>query len=66
MAAKRSGGDVPLPAAKRAALLMSTLDIGPACGEEDLNVKVLQVSSCGLCCTNTCYLKRAGTEQEVK
>lgn len=44
MATKRPGGDAPLPAAKRAALLMSTLDIGPACGEEDLNVKVLQVS----------------------
>lgn len=48
--AKRPGGDVPVPAAKRAAGLMSTLDIGPASGEEDLNIKVLQVRS-KLSCT---------------
>ena len=36
-------GSVP-PAAKRTSLAaMSPIDIGPACGEEDLNVKVLQV-----------------------
>ena len=40
--AKRPGGEASAPAAKR--LAMSPLDIGPACGEEDLNMKVLQVS----------------------
>ena len=42
--AKRPGGEASAPAAKRPSLAMSPLDIGPACGEEDLNMKVLQVS----------------------
>ena len=40
---KRPGGEVPVPGPKRITLAMPPLDIGPACGEEDLNVKVLQV-----------------------
>ena len=47
MAAKRpapdgSGG----PPAKKISLVFSPLDIGPAGGEEDLNIKVLQVKKC--------------------
>ena len=46
--ASPSGGEDAAPAAKRLSLAtMPSLDIGPACGEEDLNVKVLQVSWTG-------------------
>ena len=49
--AKRSLPDTDVaesssPAAKRVSIAtLPPLDIGPACGEEDLSVKVLQVSS---------------------
>ena len=41
--AKRPGGELSAPPAKRSFLGLGPLDIGPASGEEDLNVKVLQV-----------------------
>ena len=37
-----AGGDA-VPTPKRISLAVPPLDIGPACGEEDLNVKVLLV-----------------------
>lgn len=43
MAKRPAGGEMSLPSAKRVSLTMPPLDIGPACGEDDLNVKVLQV-----------------------
>ena len=44
-AALVGGESSALPASKRVSLsAMPPLDIGPACGEEDLSVKVLQVS----------------------
>ena len=46
--AKRPGGESSAPPAKRAAVPMVPLDIGPASGEEDLNLKVLQVRQCVL------------------
>ena len=45
MAAKRPAPDTATgtPATKKPNLSLSTLDIGPAAGEEDLDTKVLQV-----------------------
>lgn len=40
---KRPSTDTGGPPAKRPNLAMSPLDIGPAAGEEDLDMKVLQV-----------------------
>lgn len=43
MAKRPAEGSVPPPPKRASLAAMSPLDIGPACGEEDLNVKVLQV-----------------------
>ena len=44
MATKRATSDSSsAPPAKRSALSLAPLDIGPAAGEEDLDLKVLQV-----------------------
>ena len=44
MATKRSSSDSSgAPPAKRSALSLAPLDIGPAAGEEDLDLKVLKV-----------------------
>ncbi len=47
MAAKRPAVEPGsgAPPVKRNSLAMSPLDIGPAAGEEDLDIKVLQVSN---------------------
>lgn len=44
MAAKRPGVEIGgTPPAKKPSLSMSTLDIGPAAGEDDLDIKILEV-----------------------
>lgn len=48
MAAKRPAGDAGAdgaPPAKKRSLALPPLDIGPAAGEEDLDLKVLQASA---------------------
>ena len=45
MATKRPAGEASgAPSAKKISLAMPTLDIGPAAGEEDLDIKILQVN----------------------
>lgn len=48
MATKRPGGEIGgAPPAKKPSLAMAPLDIGPAAGEDDLDIKVLKVSFYG-------------------
>lgn len=44
MAKRPSEDDGGAPSSKRPAIMLAPLDIGPATGQDDLDIKVLQVS----------------------
>ena len=75
MATKRPPEDQgEAPASKRPSLLLGPLDIGPATGEEDLEIKILQVGitlnnthyTLTLCCSIYYPPCLAGAKQEAK